>query len=145
MEAFRSQAGTEVTLGVSSGLVLFSPRGLHRHQKNSRQGELEGAEPLRISKSHQAASLFHFTAIYNFQGSGAPQLSLQIGDVVRIQETCGGESWAGASLGRQDPWLMVLGCSQYTPSTFNPLSKPTTVWGLFKYILLVLVITIYQK
>lgn len=28
-------------------------------------------------------------AIYNFQGSGAPQLSLQIGDVVRIQETCG--------------------------------------------------------
>ncbi|XFF88841.1 hypothetical protein AB1E18_015060 [Capra hircus] len=33
--------------------------------------------------------LFHFTAIYNFQGSGTPQLSLQIGDVVRIQETCG--------------------------------------------------------
>ncbi|GAB5567149.1 dedicator of cytokinesis protein 2 [Prionailurus iriomotensis] len=28
-------------------------------------------------------------AIYNFQGSGALQLSLQIGDVVRIQETCG--------------------------------------------------------
>uniref|UniRef100_H0WLI3 Dedicator of cytokinesis 2 n=1 Tax=Otolemur garnettii TaxID=30611 RepID=H0WLI3_OTOGA len=33
--------------------------------------------------------LFHSTAIYNFQGSGAPQLSLQIGDMVRIQETCG--------------------------------------------------------
>ncbi|ELK28893.1 Dedicator of cytokinesis protein 2 [Myotis davidii] len=29
-------------------------------------------------------------AIYNFQGSRAPQLSLQIGDMVRIQETCGG-------------------------------------------------------
>ncbi|XP_059555133.1 dedicator of cytokinesis protein 2 isoform X4 [Myotis daubentonii] len=28
-------------------------------------------------------------AIYNFQGSRAPQLSLQIGDMVRIQETCG--------------------------------------------------------
>uniref|UniRef100_I3MRQ1 Dedicator of cytokinesis 2 n=1 Tax=Ictidomys tridecemlineatus TaxID=43179 RepID=I3MRQ1_ICTTR len=28
-------------------------------------------------------------AIYNFQGNGAPQLPLQIGDVVRIQETCG--------------------------------------------------------
>ncbi|XP_044515775.1 dedicator of cytokinesis protein 2 [Gracilinanus agilis] len=28
-------------------------------------------------------------AIYNFQGSRAPQLSLHIGDVVRIQETCG--------------------------------------------------------
>jgi hypothetical protein len=36
--------------------------------------------------------LSYFTAIYNFQGSGAPQLTLQIGDVVRIQETCGGES-----------------------------------------------------
>ncbi|XP_072803353.1 dedicator of cytokinesis protein 2 [Vicugna pacos] len=31
----------------------------------------------------------HGVAIYNFQGSGAPQLSLQVGDVVRIQETCG--------------------------------------------------------
>ncbi|KAH0512478.1 Dedicator of cytokinesis protein 2 [Microtus ochrogaster] len=28
-------------------------------------------------------------AIYNFQGSGAQHLTLQIGDVVRIQETCG--------------------------------------------------------
>jgi hypothetical protein len=36
--------------------------------------------------------MFHFTAIYNFQGSEAQHLTLQIGDVVRIQETCGGES-----------------------------------------------------
>ncbi|XP_021095427.1 dedicator of cytokinesis protein 2 isoform X2 [Heterocephalus glaber] len=31
----------------------------------------------------------HGVAIYNFQGNGSPQLTLQIGDVVRIQETCG--------------------------------------------------------
>uniref|UniRef100_A0A8C6GNG6 Dedicator of cytokinesis 2 n=1 Tax=Mus spicilegus TaxID=10103 RepID=A0A8C6GNG6_MUSSI len=33
--------------------------------------------------------MFYFTAIYNFQGSEAQHLTLQIGDVVRIQETCG--------------------------------------------------------
>ncbi|XP_019491480.1 PREDICTED: dedicator of cytokinesis protein 2 [Hipposideros armiger] len=31
----------------------------------------------------------HGVAIYNFHGIGARQLSLQVGDVVRIQETCG--------------------------------------------------------
>ena len=46
--------------------------------------------------------VFHFTAIYNFQGSGTSQLSLQIGDVVRIQETCGGESLAQVILGSQE-------------------------------------------
>lgn len=64
---------------------------------------------LSIQKSHQAVPLFCFTAIYNFQGSGAPQLSLQIGDVVRIEETCGGESLTQVIRGCQDPWLMVLG------------------------------------
>lgn len=58
---------------------------------------------ISIQKSDQAAPLFCFTAIYNFQGSGALQLSLQIGDVVRIQETCGGESLAQVIQGRQDP------------------------------------------
>uniref|UniRef100_F6Y0J7 Dedicator of cytokinesis 2 n=1 Tax=Ornithorhynchus anatinus TaxID=9258 RepID=F6Y0J7_ORNAN len=33
----------------------------------------------------------HGVAIYNFIGNGAPQLSLQIGDVVHIQEAC--EDW----------------------------------------------------
>uniref|UniRef100_A0A667GZB1 Dedicator of cytokinesis 2 n=1 Tax=Lynx canadensis TaxID=61383 RepID=A0A667GZB1_LYNCA len=61
---------------------------------NSRQGKQGGAVIISIQKSDQAAPLFCFTAIYNFQGSGALQLSLQIGDVVRIQETCGGESLA---------------------------------------------------
>ena len=79
-------------------LVLFSPWGLHGHQIKSRK---EGAEILGIQRSHCAA-LFHFTAIYNFQGSGTPQLSLQIGDVVRIQETCGGESLTQVILGHQE-------------------------------------------
>lgn len=80
------------------------------------------------------------TAIYNFQGNGAPQLSLQIGDLVRIQETCGGES-----LGGQDACLMVFGSPQHTLSTFSPLFKSEIVCDLFKYILLILVIAITKN
>ena len=101
MGAFRDQAGPELTPVGGSGLVLIRPRGLRGHQINSRRGEQEGAEILHTQKSHWVASLFRFTAIYNFQGSGAPQLSLQIGDTVRIQETCGGESLAQETLGGQ--------------------------------------------
>lgn len=87
--------------------------------------------------------LFHFTAIYNFQGSGPPQLSLQIGDVVRIQETCGGKSLAQVILGRQEPGLKVLGYPQDIPSRSGLLLELATLRGLFKYILLILVIQIY--
>lgn len=100
--AFRGQAGPERSPLAGSGLVLIRRRGLRGHQINSRRGEQEGAEILSVQKSHQVASLFCSTAIYNFQGSGAPQLSLQIGDTVRIQETCGGESLTQATLGGQD-------------------------------------------
>ncbi|KAL0608483.1 Dedicator of cytokinesis protein 2, partial [Plecturocebus cupreus] len=56
--------------------------------------------------------------IYNFQGSGVPQLSLQIGDVVRIQETCGGESLAHAP----DAGPSAGGSSEYTQALQSSLS-----------------------
>lgn len=77
-----------------------------------------------IQRSHHAAPLFSFTAIYNFQGNGAPQLSLQIGDVVRIQETCGGESLVQVIYGCQTPLLMVLGHLQLY------LVPPALSWNL---------------
>lgn len=77
-----------------------------------------------------------FTAIYNFQGNGAPQLSLQIGDVVRIQETCGGESRMPGTLADG------VGTQQYTPSTSSPLLEPANVCGLL-CILIILAIRIY--
>uniref|UniRef100_A0A8C0BIB7 Dedicator of cytokinesis 2 n=1 Tax=Buteo japonicus TaxID=224669 RepID=A0A8C0BIB7_9AVES len=38
---------------------------------------------------------FNFSAIYNFKGTGIPQLPLQIGDVVHILEFCEGKSPSG--------------------------------------------------
>lgn len=110
MEACRSQAGPELTPVSRQWGGFVETRWAPWASGNPGQGEQEGAEVLSTRRSHWVVSLFHFTAIYNFQGSRAPQLSLQIGDMVRIQETCGGES---LSLGGQAPWLMVLGCPQY--------------------------------
>lgn len=73
---------------------------------------------------------FHFTAIYNFQGSGVPQLSLQIGDVVRIQETCGGESLAQATLGCQELADGVGTPPGHTQHLQPSLGTCTSVWSI---------------
>lgn len=84
-------------------------------------------------KSYLTVFLFYFTAIYNFQGTGSPQLTLQIGDVVRIQETCGGES---VPTQPTEAWTFYYG----TLSTHEacPGLSPNSC-GLFKYVLLMLV------
>lgn len=73
------------------------------------------------------------------KGAGL-QLSLQIGEV-RTQETCGGKLTGPGDPGTPGAWLKVLGYPQDIPSRSGLLELATC--GLFKYILLILVIQIY--
>uniref|UniRef100_A0A8C0PPX1 Protein Spindly n=1 Tax=Canis lupus familiaris TaxID=9615 RepID=A0A8C0PPX1_CANLF len=128
-------------LGVSADSEALSERS--GNTPNSPRLAAESRLQTEVKEGKETASkLEKETSIYNFQGSGAPQLSLQIGDVVRIQETCGGESLAQVTHGCQDPWLMVLEHLQYIPTTSSPLFGPAAICGLL-CILITLVIGIY--
>ena len=74
--------------------------------------------------------MFHLTAIYNFQGSGAQHLTLQIGDVVRIQETCGGESFL-------PQWPSDVGAFTVGTQALAVLSLSMHLYGMFKHLLLI--------
>lgn len=96
------------------------------------QGKGSKVEPgvKRYLEVSLTVSVFHLTAIYNFQGSGAQHLTLQIGDVVRIQETCEGE-WL------LPPWPSDVGVFPVGTQALAVLSLSTHLPGMFKHILLI--------
>ncbi|MEJ1287605.1 hypothetical protein NN561_018626 [Cricetulus griseus] len=85
---------TKGELSIQRMKALFeSQRALDIERKlfaNERHLQLSESENIKLrAKLDELKLKYEPEAIYNFQGSGAQHLTLQIGDVVRIQETCG--------------------------------------------------------